>query len=240
MKNKLVVITGASSGIGKELAITFSQHGYALLLLARRVNLLEELNLPNSMCRALDVRDYASFQKFVSEAEAKYGPTQCLINNAGIMPLDKIYNLDLDVQNDMVDINIKGVLNGMKTVMNQMKAAQTGTIINISSVAGRWTGENRAVYNGTKFAVHAISEQTRRELAPFNVRVLTVAPGLVDTDLISTTTNSEVIKNYGVWKENLAGGLSAKEVAEVIYYAFTLPQNVALKEIVIAATKQPI
>lgn len=240
MSKKLIVITGASSGIGKQLALKFAQEGYALLLLARRVELLNNLNLKDALCRAVDVRDFDSFKKAVKEAESMYGPTVCLINNAGIMPLDKIYNLDLKTQHEMVDINIKGVLNGINVVVNEMKNLKYGTIINVSSVAGRWTGDNRAVYNGTKFAVHAISEQTRKELAPFNVRVLTIAPALVDTDLISTTVNQDVVNNYATWKENLAGGLMASEVADVIYYAFALPQNVSLKEIVISATNQPI
>ncbi|QGS51745.1 SDR family oxidoreductase [Spiroplasma tabanidicola] len=237
---KLVVITGASAGIGKELAIKFSQEGYPLLLLARRVELIETLKLDNVICKSVDVRNYDDFKAAIDEAEKKFGPVDCLINNAGIMPLDKVYNLDLKIQYDMVDINIKGVLNGMNIVINQMKNVKTGTIINVSSVAGRWTSENRVVYNGTKFAVHAISESARKELAPYNVRILTIAPALVDTDLISTTTNEDVLENYHKYKKDLKGGLTAIQVAEVIYYAYSLPQNVSLKEIVLSDTKQVI
>ncbi|QBQ07524.1 oxidoreductase [Spiroplasma gladiatoris] len=237
---KLIVITGASSGIGKELAIKFANEGFPLLLLARRVKLIEELNLKNAICKSVDVRNYEDFKNAINEAQNIYGKVDCLINNAGIMPLDKIFNLSLDTQYDMVDINIKGVLNGMNVVINDMKDANAGTIINVSSVAGRWTSENRVVYNGTKFGVHAISESARKELAPYNVRILTIAPALVDTDLISTTTNEEVLNNYHNFKKNLKGGLSAKQVAEVIYYAYSLPQNVSLKEIVLSDTKQVV
>ncbi|QEH61641.1 oxidoreductase [Spiroplasma chinense] len=237
---KLVVITGASSGIGKELAKIFSSNDHPLLLLARRVELIEELKLENAICKSVDVRNIDDFKQAIEFAESKYGPVDCLINNAGIMPLDKIYNLDLQSQYDMIDINVKGVLNGINAVINKMKDNKSGTIINVGSVAGRWTSDNRAVYNGSKFAVHAISEQTRKEVAPFNVRVLTIAPGLVDTDLISTTVNKEVIEGYDKWKDSLEAGLSASEVAQVMYYTYNLPQHIALKEIVITSTKQPI
>ncbi|AOG60231.1 oxidoreductase [Spiroplasma helicoides] len=237
---KLIVITGASSGIGKELAIKFSGEGYPLLLLARRVNLIEELKLPNVICKSVDVRDFDAFQTAVNQAQKEYGDVDCLINNAGIMPLDKIYNLDLKTQHDMVDINVKGVLNGMNIVLSKMKENNFGTIINVSSVAGRYTSENRVVYNGTKFAVHAISESARKELAPFNVRVLTIAPALVDTELLSTTVNPDVLEKYHEWKSALEGGLTAKEVSDVIFYAYSLPQNVSLKEIVLSSTKQAI
>ncbi|AHI52677.1 SDR family oxidoreductase [Spiroplasma culicicola] len=237
---KLIAITGASSGIGKELAIKFNQLGHPLLLMARRVELLEQLNLDNCICASVDVRNFEQFKEAIKSAEIKYGPVDCLINNAGIMPLDKIYNLSLETQHEMVDINVKGVLNGINIVVNDMKDRKTGTIINISSVAGRYTSENRVVYNGTKFAVHAISESARKELAAFNIRVLTIAPALVDTNLIDSTVNQEVIKNYDQWKKDLDGGLTSQEVAEVITYAYNLPQHISLKEIVLSATKQAI
>lgn len=240
MAKKLIVITGASSGIGKALALKFAAEGYPLLLLARRVELLNQLNLSNAICKSVNVKDFENFKTAIKEAEEIYGKVDCLINNAGIMPLDKIYNLDLKTQHDMIDVNVKGVLNGMNIVLNDMKNSKSGTIINISSTAGRWTAENRTVYNASKFAVHAIGEQSRRELAPYNVRVLTIAPALVDTELISSTKNLEVIQKYGEWKTHLDGGLKPSTVADVIYYAFSLPQNISLKEIVLSATKQPI
>ncbi|AKX34425.1 oxidoreductase [Spiroplasma litorale] len=239
--DKLIVITGASSGIGKELAIQFSEKGYKLLLLARREELLIELNLKNTLCKKVDVTDYNSFKQAVVEAEKHFKTkVDLLINNAGIMPLDKIYNLDINTQHAMVDININGVLNGMNIVINDMKDRNTGTIINISSVAGRWTGENRTVYNGTKFAVHAISEQARRELAPFNVRLLTIAPAIVDTNLLINTKNEEVLKGYIENKKKINNGLTSKQVAKIIIYAYELPQDISLKEIVLSATKQAI
>ncbi|AKU80073.1 SDR family oxidoreductase [Spiroplasma turonicum] len=239
--DKLIVITGASSGIGKELAIQLNKKGYKLLLLARRVNLIEDLGLDNCMCKSVDVKNLKDFKNAIIEAESFFNlKVDLLVNNAGIMPLDKIYNLDIETQHEMIDINIKGVLNGMNCVINDMKNRKTGTIINISSVAGRWTSENRAIYNGTKFAVHAISEQSRRELAQFNVRVLTIAPAIVDTNLLSTTKNKEVLENYIEIKKKYNNGLTSEHVAKIIIYAYELPQEVSLKEIVLSSTSQPI
>ncbi|AUB31389.1 SDR family oxidoreductase [Spiroplasma floricola] len=240
MKKKLVVITGASSGIGKELAKLFIKDGYPVLLLARRVELLKEFESKNVIIAKVDVTNFDQFEKAVRKAEDKFGLTDLIINNAGVMYLDKIYNLDLKMQNEMFDINVKGVLNGMNIVINDMKNRNAGTIINVGSVAGRWTGDDRAIYNGSKFAIRAITEQSRKEMAKFNVRVLTIEPALVDTNLSTGTSNSEVIKSYQDWKQSLDKGLESSQVAEVILYMYKMPQEISLKEIVISSTKQSI
>ncbi|WP_339021477.1 SDR family oxidoreductase [Spiroplasma endosymbiont of Atherix ibis] len=240
MEKKLVVITGATSGIGKELAKLFIKNKYPVLLLARREEILKEFQSDNVIISKVDVTNFDEFKKAVRQAEAKFGLTDLIINNAGVMYLDKIYNLDLKMQNEMLDINVKGVLNGINIVINDMKNRNTGTIINVGSVAGRWTSEDRAIYNGSKFAVRAITEQTRKEMAKFNVRVLTIEPALVDTNLSKGTINSEVIKNYQDWKQNLDKGLKSSQVAEVIFYMYKMPQEISLKEIVISSTKQSI
>lgn len=237
MKKKLVVITGASSGIGKETAKIFNTNGYPLLLLARRVELLKELNLTNTICKKVDVADYQSFKKSIEEAEKKYGPVDLLINNAGIMPLEYIYNQKLEVQHKIVDINIKGVLNGMHTVIPRMKELKHGTIINISSVAGRYTYDAHSVYCGTKYAVHAISEQARKELADFNVRILTFAPAIVDTNLLSTVENKEILDAYNSNKKRVGNGLRPEDVGKMLLYMYQLPQRISLKEIIYSATK---
>ncbi|MCV6608086.1 MAG: SDR family oxidoreductase, partial [Campylobacterales bacterium] len=155
---ELVVITGASSGIGKETAISFSKLGHPLLLIARRVEKLEELNLPNTICAKVDVTDFEALRNTVKSAEEKYGKTGCLINNAGVMLLGSIDTQDLKEWQKMYDLNVMAVLNGMQAVLPDMKSRKGGTIINISSVAGKKTFPAHAAYCGTKFAVHAISE----------------------------------------------------------------------------------
>ena len=132
MEKKRIVITGASSGFGKEMAHLFSKQGYLLWLLGRRVKLMEEFNLPNKMCEAVEVSDYDAFEKAVRKAEAVYGPTDLLINNAGQMLLVNIWTEDPQEWQSMLNTNVIGVLNDMKIVVEKMKENKTGLIINIS------------------------------------------------------------------------------------------------------------
>lgn len=235
---KLVVITGASSGFGKATAKKLSALGHPLLLLARRVERLEEMNLPNTLCEKVDVTDYETFKKAILKAEEKFGPVDCLINNAGVMLLGNIATQDPKEFKQMLDVNVQGVLNGMHIVLDSMTKRNTGTIINISSVAGRKTFPNHPAYCGTKFAVHAISENTREEVADKNIRVITIAPGAAETELLSHTTSKEIKDGYEDWKKEMGGVLKADDVADAILYAYQQPQNVCIREIVIAATKQ--
>ncbi|WP_438464651.1 SDR family oxidoreductase [Marinomonas sp. PE14-40] len=235
---KLVVITGASSGIGAAIAKQLSEQGHPLLLLARRVDKLRDLNLANTLCEPLDVTDYEGFQKAVAKAEALYGPTDCLVNNAGVMLLGQVEDQAPNEWQRMFDINVVGLLNGMQTVLAPMKARNTGTIINISSIAGRKTFPSHAAYCGTKFAVHAISENVREEVADSNVRVITIAPGAVETELLSHTSSEDIKAGYESWKEDMGGVLSPEDIANSVSFAYAQPQNVCIREIVIAATKQ--
>lgn len=235
---KLVVITGASSGIGEETAKQLSAQGHPLLLIARRLERLQALNLPNAICAQVDVSDQAAFQAAVKQATEQYGPVDLLINNAGVMQLGQIDVQDASEWQTMYNVNVLGLLNGMQTVLTDMKARNTGTIINISSVAGRKTFGNHAAYCGTKFAVHAISENVREEVADANVRVITIAPGAVETELLSHTTSEEIIAGYEAWKEQMGTVLAPVDVANAINFAYQQPQSVCIREIVLAATKQ--
>ncbi|MGF1787520.1 SDR family oxidoreductase [Photobacterium swingsii] len=238
MSKPLVVITGASSGIGEATARHLSEQGYALLLLARRVERLEALNLPNTLCRKVDVTDVTSFKAAIEEAEAQYGKVDCLINNAGVMLLGLVHEQNpLEWQN-MVNVNILGLMNGIHCVLADMKARKGGTIINISSVAGRKTFPSHAAYCGTKFAVHAMSENIREEVASEDVRVITIAPGAVETELLSHTTSEEIKAGYEDWKQYMGGILAPQDIANAISYAYNQPQNVCIREIVLAATRQ--
>ncbi len=129
-------------------------------------------------------------------------------------------------------------MNGMQAVLSPMKARRSGTIINISSVAGRKTFPNHAAYCGTKFAVHAISENVREEVADANVRVTTIAPGAVETELLSHTTSDDIKDGYDAWKESMGGVLVADDIARTVEFAYSQPQGVCIREIVIAATRQ--
>ncbi|WP_095078479.1 SDR family oxidoreductase [Pseudomonas sp. Irchel s3h17] len=239
MSKPLIIITGASSGIGEACARLFSAAGHPLLLLARRIERLEALALPDTLSRGVDITDRSALIQAVKEAEAQFGPADALINNAGVMLLGDITTQDPAQWEQMLDVNVKGLLNGVHAVVAGMVERKHGTIINVSSVAGRKTFPNHVAYVGTKFAVHGISENLREELSPHNVRVITIAPGAVETELLSHTTDEAIKSGYHAWKQDMGGTvLSAQDVASAIQYAYAQPQNVCIREIVLAATRQ--
>lgn len=172
----LVIITGASSGIGLATARLFSAHGHPLLLLARRLEKMQSLNLPDTQACAVDVTNRDALVAAVQDAEKRFGSADALINNAGVMLLGDVTRQDPEQWGRMVDVNIKGVLNGVHAVAAGMAERKRGTIVNVSSVAGRKTFPNHVAYVGTKFAVHGLTENLR-ELCAHNVRVVTIAPG---------------------------------------------------------------
>jgi NADP-dependent 3-hydroxy acid dehydrogenase YdfG len=234
----LVVITGASSGIGEATARLFSDMGHPLLLLARRVEKMQAMNLPNAMCRKVDVVEIEQIRNAVKEAEAVYGAADCIINNAGMMLLGDLAVQDPKEWKTMLDVNVLGVLNGMQVVLSDMKERRSGTIINVSSVAGRNTYGDHAAYCATKFGVHAMTERARIEASQSNVRMVTIAPGAVETELLGHTTNEDMVKDYEDWKKEIGGVLRSEDIANAIWYAYNQPQGVNVREIVIAATLQ--
>lgn len=235
---KLVVITGASSGIGMEFAKRFSREGHLVLMLARRQDVMEELHLPNCLCRGVDVTDLTAMEGAIREAEAIYGKTDLLINCAGLMLLGHPDRQDFEEWSRMIDVNVKGVLAGTKVVLADMMARNEGAIINISSIAGRKTFDNHSVYCGTKYAVHAITESMRKEVAGSNVRMIVIAPGVVETPLLSHTSDQAIKDNYDLWKQSIDGGLEPTQIADCAWFAYQMPQSVCVREIVIAKTKQ--
>lgn len=239
MTHSLTIITGASSGIGEATARLLSSLGYPLLLLARRVDNMERLALPDTLCCAVDVTDAAALSAAVAKAEARFGPAGALVNNAGVMLLGAMAEQDPAEWQRMFDVNVKGLLNGVHAVLQGMIARRSGTIINVSSVAGRKTFPSHTAYVGTKFAVHAMSENLREEVAPYDVRVITIAPGAVETELLSHTTSEAIKSGYQDWKQSMGGTvLSPQNVADAIRFALEQPQNVCVREIVLAATRQ--
>lgn len=238
MSKPLVMITGASSGIGEATARAFSEAGHPLLLLARRLDRMEALGLPNTMCRQVDVRDRDAIAAAVAEAEAQYGPVDCLFNNAGIARLADIGNQDPAEWDETIDINAKGVMNALHPVMNGMKSRRHGTIVMMSSIAGRKVYPDHTVYCGTKFFVHAVSESIRGYLAPYDVRVIVVSPGIIETEVLDHVTDETTLDNYRKNKVRIGGGISADHVADMIRYAYQMPQNVLIQEMVVTPTRQ--
>ncbi len=237
MNKNLIVITGAGSGIGKAIALNFSKNGYPLLLLDRS-GAASELNLPMSLAKQVDVTNLEDFQNAVIEAEKKFGPVGCLVNNAGIMLLGRLEKQDPIEWQKMFDVNVMGVLNGIKSVLNPMLERRSGTIINISSVAGKKTFLDHAAYCATKFAVHALTENMRQESAKYGVRCITIAPGVVETSLLTHTTSKDIKDSYTDWKEQMGGGLNPEDIARSVVFAYEQPAHVCIRELVIAPTNQ--
>lgn len=238
MTKPLVAITGASSGIGAAIAKHFSAAGHPLLLLARRVEKIEALGLPDTLCRKVDVTDAAALRAAITEAEDKYGPVDCLVNNAGVMLLGQVDTQDPAEWQKMYDVNVLAVLNGMQAVLGDMKARSHGTIINISSIAGKKAFPNHAAYVGTKFAVSAISETIREEVADSGVRVMTICPGVVETELLGHTSSQEIKDNYQEWKDGIGGGLQADDIARIAAFVYAQPQGVNIRDVVVGPTRQ--
>ncbi len=234
----LIAITGASSGIGAAMAKAFSAAGHPLLLLSRNTAEMEAMALPDTICKAVDVTDREAVIAAVAEAEAQFGAVDCFINNAGMMLLGDMHTQNPSEWQQMFDVNVMGLLNGIHSVLPAMRERKGGTIINVSSIAGKKTFPNHVAYCGTKFAVHAMSENLREEVADDSVRVITIAPGAVETNLLSHTTSDAIKAGYEEWKESMGGVISADDIARSTLFVYQQPQNVCIRELVVAATRQ--
>ena len=235
---KLAVITGASSGIGMEIAKRFSSNGHPTLLISRRKEIMQNLNLENSMSVSADVTNLEEIKNAIKTAEEKYGKTDLLVNCAGVMLLGNIDNQSYEEWKNMIDVNINGILTTTNVILPDMIKRNEGTIINISSIAGRKTFKNHGIYCGTKFAVHAITESIREEVADKNVRVIVIAPGVVETNLLSHTTDENIKSDYIQWKKSIGNGLNASDIVNCVEFAYNMPQDICVRELVIAKTKQ--
>ena len=234
----LVIITGASSGIGAATAKLFSEAGHPLLLLSRRVEPMEALNLPNAMCRSVDVMDLDSFKNAIAEAEAAHGKADCLVNNAGVMFTADPTTQNVDEWQKMLDVNVRGLLNGIHLVLSDMVERKAGTIVNLGSIAGRKTFAKHAVYCGTKFAVHAITENIREEVSGSDVRLVNIAPGMVETALVDSSTDEEAKAGWWDYAKEIGGALQPESIAQSILFAYQMPQSVCVREMVVCPTRQ--
>lgn len=241
MNKPLIVITGASSGFGAEIAKIFNAAGYPELLLGRRTAKIEALplNFENVLIESVDVTDQAQFKAAIQQAEAKFGPTDLLVNNAGVMLLGNVLTQDAKEWQTMLDTNVMGVLNGTQIVLPAMVERQHGTIINMSSLAGRKTFVNHAAYVASKFGVHGLSETIREEVSGKNVRISMVAPGAAETELLTHVTDQGALTDYQAWKDSMGGiTLDPVHVAESVKFIYDMPQAVNIRELDIAATRQ--
>jgi len=234
----LVAITGASSGIGEATARAFSAAGHPVLLMARRMDRMEALGLPNAVLRQVDVRDRNAIAAAVRDAEAEFGPVDMMFANAGIARLADIGRQPPEEWDEMIDINTKGVMNTVHAVMKGMMDRKRGTLVMMSSIAGRKVYPDHTVYCGTKYFVHAVSESLREYLSAHDVRVVVVSPGVIETEVLSGVLDQETLENYKNNKVKMGGGIGADIVADLILNAYRLPQKALVQEICLTPTRQ--
>jgi NADP-dependent 3-hydroxy acid dehydrogenase YdfG len=205
IKNKVVVITGASSGLGEASARLLAHEGAKLVIGARRLDrlkiLAKELSMPESAAVETDVTRRDNVERLVGRALEVHGRVDVILNNAGLMPQSMLEKLKVAEWDRMIDVNIKGVLYGIAAVLPHMKAQKSGHIINVSSVAGHKVGPGGAVYSATKHAVRALSEGLRQEVKPYNIRTTIISPGAVLTELANTITDPDAAKRvHGLYE----------------------------------------
>jgi NADP-dependent 3-hydroxy acid dehydrogenase YdfG len=241
LEGRVAAVTGASSGIGAATAAALSAAGATVALAARRRDRLEELadslEGPVSV-HEVDITDEAQARGFVGAAYAEHGGLHALVNNAGLMLLGPATEADTAQWRQMIDVNLWGLLICTHAALPLIAGSGGGDIVNVSSVAGRRAAAGAAVYNMTKFGVHAFSEALRQEALHQGVRVTVVAPGMVDTELQGHNTNPLVQQAMAKSREQIGEALQPEDIAEAIVHAVTRPAHVCVNEVVVRPTRQ--
>ncbi|MFD7340283.1 SDR family oxidoreductase [Streptomyces violascens] len=236
---KVVLITGASSGIGEATARRLAAAGHHVVLGARRAERLAalakeiEADGGSALAQSLDVTDPLSMRSFVQAALDRYGRVDVLVNNAGVMPLSRLDALRTEEWDRMIDVNLRGVLHGIAAVLSTMTAQRAGHIVNIASVSGLRVDPTAAVYSATKHAVRALSEGLRQESR--DLRVTVISPGLTRSELTDTIAD-QATKDTATGQMAIA--IPAAAIGEAIHYAITQPADVDVNELVIRPTAQ--
>lgn len=241
IEGKVVAITGASSGIGKAIAIALAKKGAKVVLGARRTEQLQQLveevksKGGEAAFAQIDVKNKSDLIGLVNTAVEQYGKLDAVVNNAGISQLSRIDDLDIDGWEEMIDINLKGVLYGMAAAIPIFKQQRSGHIVNIISVSGIKIVPMQGVYAGTKNAVRTIAEAFRQE-SDGNIRITGISPGFVKTDFASKIKNEEMKTTIQKGMDQIAIDPSA--IANAVIYAISQPEDVEVGDIVIRPSKQ--
>jgi len=241
---KVVVITGASSGLGEATARLLSAEGATVVLGARRADRLNALvtELTGGGAKALAVRTDVmcreQVQQLVERAVQTFGRIDVLLNNAGLMPQAPLERLQVDEWDRMIDVNLKGVLYGIAAALPHMQRQKGGHIINVSSVAGHKVGPGFAVYAATKHAVRALSEGLRQEVKPYNIRTTVISPGAVATELPNSVSDPETAER--IRKSYADVAVPADSFARCVVFAMSQPDDVDVNEILFRPTRQPL
>ena len=244
IEGKVVVITGASSGLGEASARLLAAQGTSVVLGARRQDriksLADELTARGGKALAVttDVTHRDQVKKLVDAAVQACGRIDVMINNAGLMPQSLLEHLKIDEWDRMIDVNIKGVLYGIAAALPYMQKQKAGHIINVSSVAGHKVGPGTAVYAATKYAVRAISEGLRQEVKPYNIRTTVISPGAVATELPDSVTDPAAAARINKFYSDFA--IPADSFARAVVFAMSQPDDVDINEILFRPTRQEV
>jgi NADP-dependent 3-hydroxy acid dehydrogenase YdfG len=233
MAAPLVIITGASHGIGRALAQAFAREGHALLLIARHEEAIEGLaDVPHRFVEA-DVTDFPRLQAAVAEAEAAFGPVDCLVNNAGFLHLGDFRSRPADDLDLDIDVLFKGVVHGIRAVLPGMSARKCGTIINVSSIGDRKPGPSGETYHASKAAVRSLSESLQQAEAKNNVRVINIAPGFVKTNI-----HAGMGMSFEDYSRQLGNPefIAPERIADIILYCYKQPQSICIRDLVVMPT----
>jgi NADP-dependent 3-hydroxy acid dehydrogenase YdfG len=239
IEGKIIVITGASSGLGEATARHLAAAGANIVLGARRIARLEalatELGLPGGSAVETDVTEPDQVKALVDRAIALHGRIDVIINNAGLMPHSPLERGRIDDWNRMIDVNIKGVLHGIAAALPHMTAQKSGHIINVSSVAGHKVRPGSAVYAATKAAVRMLSEGLRQEVKPYNIRTTIISPGAVQSELPDSVIEADIAAGVRDFYDNVA--IPADSFARVVAFAMSQPEEVDVNEILFRPTR---
>ena len=244
IEGMVVVITGASSGLGEATARHLSAQGATVVLGARRGDRIESLAAALSasggkaLAIATDVTHCDQVKRLVDAGAQTYGRIDVMINNAGLMPQAPLERLKIDEWERMIDVNIKGVLYGIAAALPHMKRQKAGHFINVSSVAGHKVGQGFAVYAATKYAVRALSEGLRQEVKPYNIRTTVISPGAVATELPNTATDPDTADRVRKFYADVA--IPADSFARAVAFAVSQPEEVDINEILFRPTRQEL
>jgi NADP-dependent 3-hydroxy acid dehydrogenase YdfG len=243
IEDKVVIITGASSGIGEATAKELAAKGAKLVLAARREDRLQKLqeeiekNGGKAIYKVTDVTSHEQMEELAEYALQEFGKIDVMINNAGLMPLSPLYQKKINEWDTMIDVNIKGVLYGIAAVLPSMRERKSGHIINVSSVAGHLIGPAGAVYSATKFAVRAITEGLRKEEGGNNIRTTIISPGAVASELPETISDAGLKAAIDDFYKVAIGN---ENIARAIAFAIEQPADVAINEMIIRPTNQEL
>lgn len=249
LEGQVAIVTGASSGIGEATAKALAAAGAHVVLAARRIErltrLADELKAggANVIAVSCDVRDRGQVEHVVSETLSAFETVDILINNAGVMPLAPLSKCRFEAWDRMIDINLRGALYAIGAVLPNMLEKTSGHIVNIGSVAGRVVFPNGVVYCGTKHALHAVSEGLRAELSQMDppqhgIRVTTIAPGVVQTELPDSITDDETRATAKEYFSSLPGALQSEDISSAIMFALRTPDHVDVNEVLIRPVSQ--